>query len=599
MVTTSYPRLVALALIVLAGPVRSEQSFPPEGWKPSVSPLASPLAEPGGKFSEFLSQFPKSFNYYLDNNTGSRQIFGLMFDPLMSVNELTLDFEPGLADRWTVSDDKLTIRVHLDERAKWSDGQPVTAADVVWTFEAIMKPENLTGVHKVGLENFASVSAVDERTVSFTAKEVHWRNLVSVATFDVLPKHWWEKQDFNRVNFSFPVVSGAYELSELKEPNYVRLKRRESYWAADRPNLTGLYNFDEVEFRFYLERDMAFDAFKTGAFDFFSVYTSHRWVEGTKIEPVDKNWIVKQRVGNHNPVGFQGFAFNLRRDKFKDQRVRQAIALCVNREEFNKTLMFNQYFLHRSYWEDLWSAENPSPNPLIPFDPDQARKLLDEAGWKPNPRTGIREKDGVSLRITFLERDSSSGKFILPFQEVLRNVGVQLSIDQKDWAAWTRDMDEYNYDMTWASWGASIFNDPEGSWHSKWAGTPSGNNITGFANAEVDALIDSMRTEFDAAKRNVSIRRIDQILAAEMPYVLLWNRSHHRLLYWNKFGTPDHVLGRIEDEAGAKRYFWLDPDQEADLMAARADGFPMPARPATVTFDEVFTLNPGQVPAAQ
>jgi len=90
-------------------------------------------------------QFPKSFNYYLDNNTGSSQIFALMFENLMSVNELTLAFEPSLAKTWTVSDDKLTITVHLDENAKWSDGQPVTAADVVWTFDAIMKPENLTG----------------------------------------------------------------------------------------------------------------------------------------------------------------------------------------------------------------------------------------------------------------------------------------------------------------------------------------------------------------------------------------------------------------------------------------------------------------------
>jgi len=89
-------------------------------------------------------------------------------------------------------------------------------------------------------------------------------------------------------------------------------------------------------------------SFKTGAYDFISVYVSHRWVEGTKIDQVDKNWIVKQRVANHNPVGFQGFAFNLRRDKFKDVKVRKAIAMCLNREEFNKTLMFNQYFLHKS-----------------------------------------------------------------------------------------------------------------------------------------------------------------------------------------------------------------------------------------------------------
>jgi microcin C transport system substrate-binding protein len=506
-----------------------------------------------------------------------------------------------LANSWTISDDKLSISVHLDEAAKWSDGQPVTAADVVWTFDAIMKDDNMTGPHKVGLARFASVKAADEHTVVFTAKEVHWNNLVTVGGFQVLPKHWWEKQDFNKANFQFPVVSGPYAISELKEPDYLRMKKRADYWAKEGPQNQGLYNFDELEFRFYPDDDLSYDAFKTGAFDFISVYISHRWVEGTKIEPVDKNWIVKQRVANHNPLGFQGFAFNMRREKFQDVKVRKAIAMCLNREEFNKTLMFNQYFLHRSYWEDLWSAKNPCPNPLIAFDPAGAQKLLDEAGWAPNPSTGIREKNGVQLKISFLERDSSTGKFLLPFKEVLKNVGIELSINQTDWAGWTREMDEYNFDMTWAAWSGGLFSDPEPMWHSKWVKTPNGNNYTGFSNPEVDALIESLRTEFDPEKRNESIRKIDQILAAEVPYVLLWNRSHHRLLYWNKFGTPDHVLGAIDDEAAAKRYFWLDPDQEADLQSAMAAKLPLPPRPATVNFDEVFKSTPGQVqvPAAQ
>ncbi|MEQ1842387.1 MAG: ABC transporter substrate-binding protein, partial [Verrucomicrobiales bacterium] len=221
------PVVVVLGFLGISSLLRAEQTFPPAGWQPAgwqPAPLASPQAEPGGKFSQYLNQFPKSFNYYLDNNAGSKEIFSLMFDSLMSVNELTLAFEPLLADRLTVSDDKLTFTVHLDEAAKWSDGQPITAADLVWTFEAIMKPENPTGPHKVGPDKFASVKAVDDRTVVFQAKEVHWLNLLTVATFPVFPKHWWEKQDFKTVNFQFPVVSGEYELAELKEPDFVRWK---------------------------------------------------------------------------------------------------------------------------------------------------------------------------------------------------------------------------------------------------------------------------------------------------------------------------------------------------------------------------------------
>jgi ABC-type transport system substrate-binding protein len=171
MVTPSFlrPAVVLFGLLGLVPSLRAEQSFPP-----APSPLASPQAEPGGKFSVHLSQFPKSFNYLLDNNQGSRQIFQVMFENLMSVNELSLAFEPNLAKTWTISDDKLTFTVHLDETAKWSDGQPVTAADVVWTVEAILKPENLTGPHQVGLDEFKSfllfINVHEDRNVMTTLK---------------------------------------------------------------------------------------------------------------------------------------------------------------------------------------------------------------------------------------------------------------------------------------------------------------------------------------------------------------------------------------------------------------------------------------------
>lgn len=572
----------------VAGAARAEQSFPRPDWRDRPSPFADDYAEPGGKISINAGQYPKSFNYLLDHTVSSAEIFSLLYETLLGTDGLTLEEIPGLANRWTLSDDKLGFTFHIDPEARWSDGRPILADDVIWTYHAIMDPKNLTGPMKVGLSRLEPPTQIDERTVHFRAREVHWANLLYAGGFYILPRHAYQDMDFNRINFAFPVVSGPYRLGEVREPAYVRLEKRADYWAAKRPGSRYVYNFETIEHRFYTERDHAFDAFRKGDFDIFPVYTAHRWVNQTSGERFDRNWIVKQAVQNHAPQGFQGWAMNLRREPFNDRRVRLALAHLVNREKMNATHMYNQYRMHRSYYEDLYDRETPCPNPVIAYDPERARGLLAEAGWTADPGTGTLQKDGKPFVITFLTRDASSDKFLDLYREDLKNVGIELRIDRKDWAAWIRDMDEFNYDMTWAAWSASLQKDPEGMWHSKEADRPSGNNITGFRDARVDALIERQRGLFDIHQRHAIVREIDTILAGEVPYILLWYIDYSRLLYWNKFGMPEHVLSKYGNENAALAYWWSDPDALADLEAAQAAGTPLPPRPPRVVFDQVF-----------
>jgi microcin C transport system substrate-binding protein len=564
--------------------------IPPPGWEPKPSPLASELAEPGGRLKVFVSQYPKSFNYMLDLNVFSGQLFNHMFENLIGQNPLTLEPEPALAENITVSDDKKVFTFTLHPDAKWSDGKPVTADDVIWSFGAIMNDEHLTGAHKVGLDRFNPPVKLDERSVQFTAKEVHWRNLWAAGGFPILPKHWWEKQDFNKVNFEFPVVSGPFRITHLNEPHSVVIKRRPDYWAKDDPRAEGLGNFDEIEYFFYGERDLAWDNFLRGEFDLFAVYTARRWATQTSGERFDNNWIVKQAIHNQDALGFQGFAMNLRRPLFQDIRVRRALAHLLDRERMNATLMYNQYILSRSYYEDIHPDGNPIP--LIPFDVEKARALLAEAGWAVGA-DGKLSKDGNKFLIKFLTRDPTSDRFLLIYSEDLAKVGIDLEIVRKDWSAWSNDMDEYNYDMTWASWGGGTFKDPEPMWHSKYVDQPSGINITGYKNPKVDELIDSTIAEFDVEVRHAAVRKIDAILAEDVPYVLLWHIDYVRLLSWNKFGAPPHLLGKFGDEFAAESYWWIDPDMEADLDAARSNKTKLPGRPARVDFHKVF-----QMPAA-
>jgi microcin C transport system substrate-binding protein len=582
--------LISLAIVFLALPslILAEDVFPGKGWKDVPNPLASTEAVVGGEISVFAGQYPKSLNYYLDNNSFTAEIFGAMFESLLTMNPLTLVYEPNLAEKWTISDDKKTFTFTLDHRSRWSDGRPVTAEDVKWTFDAIMDPRNLTGVHKVSLERFDSPTVLDPYTIRFIAEDVHWINLSAVGGFHILPKHSLSQKDFNKITFEFPVTSGPYAIDAIDEGLSLTLKRRDAWWNITARRNQHIGNFERLRFRFYAERENAFEAFKKGLIDLYPVYTSRLWVNETKGNRFSNAWIVKQKVYNAKPVGFQGFAMNMRKPPFDDAKVRLAMAHLLDRRKMNATLMYSQYFLHRSYYEDLYDKDHPCPNPLIEFDKQKARQLLKEAGWVVNPATGRLEKNGERFSFRFLISQASLEKFPAIYAEDLKDVGIELVIDKKDWAAWARDMDEFNYEMTWASWGAGVFKNPEGMWLSTEADRRSGNNITGFKNQEVDRLIEAQKSIFEIDQRNAIYRRIDRLIYNEVPYVLLWNINYTRLLYWNKFGVPATVLSKYGDETSAYWYWWIDRDSQADLEYAMQNNLPLPPKEGSVRFEDQF-----------
>lgn len=570
----------------------ADQWYPAADWQEKADPLASPYARKGGTLRYAAFQPPKSLNSYIDNNTYTRQIFDLMYETLLAIDPITTEFIPYLAKRWCISDDLLTYTFELNPHAKWSDGKPITSADIKWTFDQIMNPKNATGPTKVMLGVFKEPEVLDERTVRFTAKEKHWRNLLALGSFEIMPKHAFENQDFNRLDLSDnPIVSGPYVLSKTKEQIEVQMTRRPDWWAADRPMFRNTMNFDKLVFRYYSSNENAFEAFKKGKVDVYAVYTAHLWANETTGERFDNNWIVKQRVHNYNPIGFQGFALNMRRKPFDDIRVRKALAHLVDRETMNRTLMFNAYFLHRSYCEDLYDEKNPCKNTFYEFNIEKAKKLLYDAGYRPNPETGLLEKDGEKLCFHFLDRDGSNEKFLALCNQAFKKIGITMEIERKDFAAWMRDMDEFNFDVTWASWSSVIFRDPEDMWSSKEADRKSGNNLTGFKDPRVDKIIEKMKTTMSITERNVLHRQIDALIAEQVPYVLLWNIDAVRLLYWDVFGTPSTILSKYDDERSLIGYWWYDEDSAAELKEAMRTHSVLPDKPVEIYFDSTFKGN--------
>ncbi len=592
--------LVALLCTLTAGLLLAER-FPGPEWKELPDPSASPYAQPGGTLVFAGSHPPKSFNGYLDNNTFTMMVFAIMYPSMLTIDPRTGDYAPSLADWWEISDDKMLYTFHIDPRARWSDGTPVTAEDVKATFDAVMAPKSLSGQYKVLFSALESPRIIDRQTIAFPCKEIHWRNLSSLGgSLYIMPKAMLdaakakcraegrdEELYFNEINFNLPIVGGPYFVSEHKEGLSMTLQRRPDWWAFSTPGGKGVYNFDKIRIRFFMDQNNAYEAFKKGEVDTFAVYSARVWNTESVGERFEKNWIVKQNVHNHEPVGWQGLAMNMRRKPYDDVRVRKAIAMLFDRRRMVRTLMYNAYFMLRSYCTDLYNEDLPCTNPLFEFNPEEAVRLLQEAGFTRNPETGKMERDGHPFVVRILTRSASDSVYLALFKEALERVGIGLEISQKDFATWMRETGKYNFDVTTSAFSGSLFRDPEPMFAGQHADTPNGINLPGFKDARVDALIEQQKSEFSAAKRNEIMREIDAIVTAAVPNALTWNTDSTRLLYWNKFGTPDSILGKYGDELSIPIYWWYDADSARELKEAMKAGTPLPGRTAEVYFDAV------------
>lgn len=551
--------------------------YPSENWRDTPDPDADRRARKGGTVRFNGSQPPKSLNAYVDNNSYTSMMFDLMYDRLLGMDSRTLDFRPALARRWAVSDDGTEFHFEIDPRARWSDGVPVTAGDVKWTFDTVMDPKSDTGAWKMILSLFESPEILGERKVLFrrkAGKDKDWRDLLNCSTFWILPRHALEGRDFNSLSMLSVPVSGAYRIEKIDEQIETVFSRVRKWWRRDHPSCRNTCNFDRIVMRYHVSNENAFESLKAMKIDVYPVYTIRIMTHETNGEKFERNWILKRSVRNHKPIGFQAFAMNMRRKPFDDRRVREAMAMLVDRETMNRTMMSSAYFLQNSYYTDLYDKNDPCTNRLYCLDIPEAKRLLAEAGYA----------DGFEF--TFLSRGAGEEKFLSLFSHALSQCGIKMNIERKDFASWMRDMDSFNFDMTWQSWGASLIRTPEIMWLSAEADRAGSNNTVGFKSAEVDRVIKAEKSMTSMRERIRAYRRIDSLVAAECPYAFLWQSDSTRILYWNKFGMPESVFSRFGDEASIFTYWWYDVDKARELKEAVADGTFLPAVKYEIDYDQ-------------
>jgi microcin C transport system substrate-binding protein len=549
-----------------------------------ADPIANTTAVNGGTYTTWSAGWPKSLNMWLDYSSFSVEVMGLLFEPLMQLHSTQNHPVGVLADSFSISEDKKTFTFRLDPRARWSDGQPITAEDVVFYYSVIMNPKNLTPIFRVGLSRFDAPIAVDAHTVRITAHEAHWNNFWEAAGLMAFPKHLWDGKDFNQINFDFSVVSGPYAIAEIKTERSLLLKRRTDWWGRGKRYNQNKYNFGTIRYRFMEDRDKALEAFKKGDFDVYPVYTAAIWAEKTHFDQVTKGWVARHNIYNREPLGFQGFAINLRRPIFQDARVREALCHLLNRELMNDKLMYNQYFLLNSYYPDLYPGNKNPEVPLCVYDPEKARQLLTEAGWKPGS-DGVLAKAGQRFSVT-IPLASQDLRHYNIYLEDLKKAGIDARLDQISASTLTKRIDAHEFDLYWEAWGAGRLRDPEAQWLSKTAEEVASNNHAGVKDKAIDSLIALQKTEMDLDKRNAILTAIDARLSAIKPYVLLWQADHHRMLWWTRFGMPKYALDKFNREDAVLTYWFVDPAKAKTLCEAKAAGSTLPADTAAVYYEE-------------
>lgn len=549
-----------------------------------ADPIADSGAKSGGEFTTWAGPFPKSLNMWLDYNAFSVEIIGLLYEPLVTLHS-TKNVPTGvLAKSWEISDDQMTFTFHIHPNAKWSDGKDITASDVLFFYDTMMNPKHLTSLFRVDLKRFERPEVVDAKTVRIKAKDRHWKNYWSAAGFYALPKHAYEKKNFNKINFDFPVVSGPYQLQSVKKGRYIRLKRRADWWGRIKKYNSNKYNFDFIRYRALTDRVKTLELFKKGKLDMYPIYTAKIWAKQTQFDAVQKGWVVRQRVHNREPLGFQGISMNMRKEIFQNKKVRMAMAHLMNRELMNEKLMFNQYFMLNSYYPDLYPNQRNPTMPVTKYDPDKARQLLKEAGWKVNDE-GHLVKDGKKFEITFLTY-SVDLRHLNTYIVDLKAVGMLPKIETLSPSSLRKRLDQHDFDLYWQAWGASRLRDPEAMWHSSEAKEISSSNRSGVQDSEIDALIEKQRNMMSLDERNTILKKIDRKLVEMVPYVLLWQSGSHRLLYWNKFGRPKYVLDKFNREDVAVVYWWYDEAKAKKLEEAKSKGLSLGREPENVIYQE-------------
>lgn len=548
-------------------------------------------AKKGGTMNYVESAFPPTLRTVGKNANSAfnSMMIGLCYEGMLDLDPITFNYAPNLAKRWAIADDKVTFFFELDERARWSDGKPVIAQDVVSSWELYTDPGIEDPFQLDFWNKYEKPVAISERIVMIRSKLLNWRAFMSIGFMTILPSHILKNLDGKKylTEYQFKMMpgSGPYTFESSKVNEEIILTRRKDWWQADVEKNIGYYNFDKLHFVFIQDENLVKEKFKKGELDWIYINVAREWHQEfipAMMPQLANGWIQKRKIYTHKPIGTQGIAFNIRKPPFDDIRVRKAIAHLYNREKMMDKLFFNEYEYLDTFYPNS-PYQNPN-NPKMRFDPEKAVELLEEAGWHQKNRDsqGWLVKDGKRFELSLNCVQKSSERIFTIFQEDLRDVGIKLNIKQVTWATDIKEVGERNFEISSRAYGGILFPNPESSLHSKFADLNNNNNIWGFKNKRVDEICDAYPLMFDPQERIQAVREIDGIVCSEHLYALGWYTPNTRILYWDKFGMPEYVLSKTGDQRTITSLWWFDEEKDKKLKEARKNNTKLPIGPEII-----------------
>ncbi len=554
----------------------------------------NPAAPKGGNLTLAANGTFDNFNRYALRGVAAERTDAL-YDTLFT----TSDDEPGsyyplVAEQARYADDFAWMELTLNPLARFHDGTPVKASDVAFTFHKFMTE----GVPQFRLVyKGATVTAIAPLTVRITLANPNKEDMLSLLTLPVMPEKFWKDHKLSDPLSTPPLAGGPYRITSWRMGQYLIYSRVKDYWAADLPVNRGRWNFDTLRYDYYLDDNVAFEAFKAGAFDMRVESSAKNWATRYIGKNFDRGFIVKEALKNDSAQDTRWLAFNIQRPVFSDRRVRQAITLAFDFEWMNKALFYGAYSRVNSYFQNTEYAAKGYPvaaeltllAPLksaLPaevfttvFQPPvskgdgydrnnllKASQLLDEAGWTIKNKQRVNTQTGKPLSFELLLPSGGNNQWVLPFQHNLERLGITMNIRQVDNSQITNRMRNRDYDMMPRLWRAMPWpsSDLQISWASQYI--DSTYNSPGVKNPAIDALIAQIvAAQGDKEKLLPLGRALDRVLTWNYYMLPMWFMGQDRVARWDKFGLPGQ---RPVYSLGFENW-WYDVNKAAKLPAER------------------------------
>jgi microcin C transport system substrate-binding protein len=538
----------------------------------------NPDAPKGGDLNLSVAGTYDTFNPILSKGEAATGLT-LVFETLLkSADDELLASYGLLAEGVSYPDDVSNATFRLRKEAKWTDGTPVTPDDVIFSFD---KSKELNPLLSNYYKHVVKAEKTGDRDVTFTFDEKDNKELPNIlGQLTVLPKAWWKAsgpdgkpRDISRTTLEPVMGSGPYKIASYSPGAKIRYELRDDYWGKNVNVNVGENNFGSISYTYFSDRDVEFEAFRSGNIDYWYENSSNRWATGFDF-PAFKDGRVK-REELENPFRatgiMQALVPNMRRDIFKDERVREALNYAFDFEELNRTVAFNTYKRIDSYFwgtelassglpqgrelailqglKDQVSPEvftTPYKNP-VGGDPQKSRDnlrkavgLLKEAGYEIRGNAMVNSKTGKPLSFEILLSSAFLERWAVPYAQNLRKIGVDARIRTVDPAQYTNRARAFDYDMIWNVWAETMNpgNEQADYWGSGSANQPGSRNYAGIADPAVDALIKMIIFAPNRDQQVAAIKAMDRVLLAHHYVMPLFYSNTARIAYWDKFTRP-------------------------------------------------------------